>query len=208
MRPTAVSGGCRGQGGFTLLEVIVALVVLGFLMVGLTQGVRAGLSLRHAQVHRLDQTADLDAAMRILRSLLSQLPVNAAGDRLLTASDGSGFKGEADRVSFVGNLPTGLGTTRLAEMTLAVENGRLVLSWRPHHHEQLLGPPPPLVRTVLLSGVERFQLAYWGSPNNSGTASWHATWEAGDAPLLIRVKLEFAKHDPRHWPALIAASHF
>ena len=33
------------QSGFTLLELLVALVVLGLLVVGLTQGVRAGLTM-------------------------------------------------------------------------------------------------------------------------------------------------------------------
>jgi general secretion pathway protein J len=190
------------------LEVIVALVVLGFLMVGLAQGVRAGLSLRQAQMHRLGDTADLDAAMRVLRSILTRLPVNPAGDRLLTASDGTAFRGEADRITLIGDLPTGVGTTRRAEMTLAVENGQLVLSWRPHYHERRLGAAPPLTRTVLLDGVKRLQLAYWGSPNNNGTATWLSRWESAEAPQLIRVRIEFAKHDPRQWPALIAAAHF
>ena len=41
------------QTGFTLLEMLVVLVVLGFLMVGLTQGVRAGLALWDAQSRRV-----------------------------------------------------------------------------------------------------------------------------------------------------------
>lgn len=33
------------QGGFTLLEMLVVVTVLGFLIIGLTQGVRTGLTL-------------------------------------------------------------------------------------------------------------------------------------------------------------------
>jgi len=51
--------------------MLVALVVLGFLMIGLTQGVRAGLALWDAQTRRVGETAELDATARTLRRLLS-----------------------------------------------------------------------------------------------------------------------------------------
>src|SRR5258708_35863715 len=91
----------RNQSGFTLLEVLVALIVLGLLIVGLTQGVRAGLALRDAHTHRIAVSADLDISMRLLRRVFSWLPVNAGGDQLLPTADGTAFKGEPDRVSFV-----------------------------------------------------------------------------------------------------------
>ena len=50
------------QSGFTLLELLVALVVLGFLMVGLTQGVRTGLAMWGAQTRRLGETGELVTA--------------------------------------------------------------------------------------------------------------------------------------------------
>ena len=56
---------CGRQSGFTLLEMLVVLVVLGFLMVGLTQGVRAGLTMWGAQTRRVGETADLDAGARV-----------------------------------------------------------------------------------------------------------------------------------------------
>lgn len=196
------------QAGFTLLEMLVALIVLGFLMVGLNEGVRAGLTLRHAQIHRLGNTADLDATMRLLRGLLSHLPLDATGERLLTDSAGFAFRGEAGRVSFVGDLPTGIGVTRRADITLSVEKGSLVLGWRPHRHARPVGPPQPLTRTVLLDGVKHLDLAYWGAPANPGQQpGWQARWESPQAPMLIRVRLEFARSDPRRWPDLIAAAH-
>jgi prepilin-type N-terminal cleavage/methylation domain-containing protein len=57
------------QGGFTLLEMLVVVAVLGFLMIGLTQGVRTGLTLWEAQSRRMGETAELDAAARVLRAL-------------------------------------------------------------------------------------------------------------------------------------------
>lgn len=194
------------ESGFTLLETLVALVVLGFLMVGLAEGVRAGLAIRHAESRRVDQTAELDSAMRVLRGALTRLPVVPSGNRLIATEEGLGIAGEADRVSFVGRLPTGLGTDRLADMTLYRDGDRLVLAWRPHRHERPLRAPPAPTRTVLLGGIERLDLAYWGSPKGGPAAGWKARWEGTEAPELIRIRLGFAKHDRRRWPDLIVAS--
>jgi general secretion pathway protein J len=192
-------------GGFTLLEVLVAMVVLAFLMVGLAEGVRTGLALRHAQTRRLGATAELDASMRLLRNVLTRLPVIPGSNRLIESETGVGIKGEPDRLSFVGDLPSGVGTTRLADITLYVDKKELILAWRPHHHERPLATLPALTRTVLLYGVERLELAYWGAPAGQLPA-WQARWKAQAAPDLIRVRLVFAKHDPRRWPELITSS--
>ncbi len=191
--------------GFTLIEVLVALVVLGLLMVGLAQGIRAGIALRQAQSHRLKEIADLDSTMRALRLLLSNLPTQPQGTRLIASEDGKLFVGEADRVSFVGELPSGLGLTRRADMTLRLSERRLVLSWRPHRHERPLTTLPPPTETELLAGVNRLELAYWGSPGKGRPAAWQTQWESPVAPELVRLRLAFAEGNPRRWPDLIVA---
>jgi general secretion pathway protein J len=192
------------QSGFTLLEILVALVVLGFLMVGLTQGVRAGLTMWGAQTRRVGETADLDAGARVLRRLLSGISLPSAGG-FLVASSTEKFEALPDSLTFVGNLPTGFGTTRRADITLELHEGRLVLRWTPRRHELSIAPPPEPIETELIRGVERFDLAYWGSPSPGEPAGWQSRWDRRDIPELIRVRLGFATGDRRRWPDLIAA---
>jgi len=192
------------QSGFTLLEILVALVVLGFLMVGLTQGVRAGLTMWGAQTRRVGETADLDASARVLRRLLSGISLPAAGG-VLGASSTEKFEALPESLTFVGDLPTGFGTTRRADITLELHEGRLVLRWTPRRHELSIAPPPEPIETELIRGVERFDLAYWGSPSPSESAGWQSRWDRRDIPELIRVRLGFAKGDRRRWPDLMAA---
>jgi general secretion pathway protein J len=192
------------QAGFTLLEIVVALVVLGFLFVGLTEGTRTGFALWNSQTRRVGKTEELDATARTLRSLLSGIPIlPAAADA--PSPQAIAITGDADRLAFVGDLPTGLGATRQADITLELRGGRLVLSWAPHRHEQVGAPPGTPAETELIRGVERLELAYLGVASAGQMPGWHAEWAGPGLPLLIRVRLRFAKDDGRRWPDLIAA---
>ncbi len=103
MRRTANRYALGRQAGFTLLEMLVALVVLGFLMIGLTQGVRAGLALWDAQTRRVGETAELDATARTLRRLLSGIaPAPSAGFASVAASNPE-LKGSTESLAFVGD---------------------------------------------------------------------------------------------------------
>jgi general secretion pathway protein J len=193
----------RRSGGFTLLETLVALVVLGLLVVGLTNGVRTGLALWNAQSRRLGEAADLDAAERTLRHLLSSIPTSPGGD---TAAGSLAFDGRSDRLAFVGDLPTGLGTTQLANIDLELKGRRLILSWTPHRHEISSAPPPKPIETEIVGGVKRLELAYWGSTDPDQPAVWQSQWQGPQLPDLVRVRVVFAAGDRRHWPDLVVAS--
>ena len=193
------------QSGFTLLELLVALIVLGLLVVGLTQGVRAGLTMWGAQTRRIGETGELDAGARALRVLLAGISVPPAGVVGRGATGTTKLEGRSDSLAFVGDLPTGLGTTRRTNITLELVQERLVLRWTPHRHELTTAPAPEPIETELIRGVAHLDFAYWGSPSADQPASWQAQWDGFNIPELIRVRLAFGKGDRRRWPDLIAA---
>ena len=193
------------QSGFTLLELLVALTVLGFLVVALNQGVRTGLEFWGVQNRQIARTAELDTTARVLRALLSGIPILPSA----TANPGGptvapSFAGKADELTFVGDLPNGLGGSQLADIKLTLHGQRLVLVWSPHRHE-LAGAKPAATETALMSGVDRLQLAYWGPPSPGAPERWLAEWDGPPLPKLIRVRLILVKGDNRPWPDLIAA---
>jgi len=179
-------------------------VVLGLLVVGLTQGVRAGLALWGAQQRRLGETAELDDSARILRTLLTGIAASPSNG-VVAGATAEAIKGDSDHLTFVGDLPTGLGTTRRADITIVLRGRRLVLSWTPHPHQISLAPPPAATETELIAGVVHVVFSYWGASAPDQPAAWQTQWDGPAVPELIRIRLVFAKGDRRRWPDLIVA---
>ncbi len=184
----------RDEAGFTLLEIIVALVVLGVLLATLSQGVRFGF----AAVGRQDQTLrtgeSLQAADRTLRRLIEQLDPG-------TERDGSKLRGRTSGAVFTSNLPIGRdGTPAPADISLMVDrDGRLILSWLPHRHaERLQASPAPHV-SVLLEKVAALHLSYW----SDGNRRWSRDWNESTLPDLVRIGVDFPSGDPRRWSDVV-----
>lgn len=196
----------RHESGFTLLEILVAITVLALLIVGLNQGVRSGFAFWSMQTRRSGETAELDTTARLLRGLFTDVPVQATGGSAAGAAPVAiGFEGGADRLDLVGDLPTGFGDSRRADIKLSLRDGRVVLAWTPHRHEQTAGASPQPAEIELMRGVQALEFAYWGDPTGAGRAAWIAQWDGPALPQLIRVRLRFAKGDGRRWPDLVAA---
>jgi len=193
------------QSGFTLLETLVAVTVLALLMLGLTQGVRSGFSLWAAQTRRSAETAELDATARVLRGLLTAIPITAAAAPGRGTAASIGFEGRADRLAFIGDLPTGFGDSRRADIAIALRGGRVVLAWTPHRHEASIGVAAIPAEVELIRGVENLEFAYWGDPAGGSAAAWVVQWDGPALPQLIRIRLGFGKGDGRHWPDLVTA---
>ena len=189
----------RRAAGFTLLELLVALVVLGFLMVGLSQGVRFGLKAWDTETRLVNERADMDGVERVLRELIAQADPGEYNDP-------SAFRGEERTMSFASRLPmTAAGLpTRDVDVGLGVDaRRRLVLRFVPHPHAERLVPAAPPAEEALLDGIDHIELQYLRWPEQGG--GWVSTWTASTLPVLVRLKLVFPPGDPRHWPEIVAA---
>ncbi len=172
------------DAGFTLLEILVALVVLGFLVAGLTQGTRFGLRALDRQAARAATAGDLDAVDRVLRRLIEATDPGNAREPPVFEGDSRSLR----LVTDLGAAAAALGDTA-ADARLSVEGGRLVLLWTPWRHVAPLAPPPPPRRAVLLDGVAALDLAYWGAAEDGAAPSWQPEWSRPALPGLVRLRL-------------------
>ena len=187
----------RKSNGFTLLEVLVSLVVLGMILAGLEQGLHFGLTASKRSDSNIRRAADLEATDRVLRNLLGHVDL---GDNASDADQG--FKGTSDSLSFPGLLPSGVTNESHAEMTLLVDDRhRLVLRWRLAPH--VLAPEPaPTAATEILDHVDHVEFSYGSAGLDNG---WKSTWSATTPPKLVRVMIILTQDRSTPWPALIIA---
>ena len=189
------------QAGFTLIEILIALAVLGLVLAGLTEGTRYGLHAWDRQVRLIESRDQLDSADRTLRRLIAAMNVG-----WMPAF--SRFSGDAEHFEFTTELPRALAQiTRRADVMLAVDGDhRLILRWREHLHETRFNGPPPYQQAELLSGVKQIDFSYWRPADPQGNpAGWRKQWTDPTPPPLVKIHLDFVEGDPRHWPDIMAA---
>lgn len=196
-----------GTSGFTLVELLVALTLLGLLMVALFGGLRLGARAWEVSGERLDDTSRLQVIHEFLRTRLSQAyPLEITGR---TNEPRLAFRGRSDAVSFVTVLPEHLGAG-LHRLTLQLvereDRQHLALFWsRFAATDGADGNEPRAGERLLLHDVAGLELGYFGAFAPRAPPAWYESWH--DAPLrlprLIRVRVIFAPGDRRSWPDLI-----
>ena len=179
--------------GFTLIEVIVALVVLGFVLAGLGQATRFGMSAWSLETRLADNAASLERMDRVLRQMIEQASApESADDKPLV--------GEEHRLTLLTLLPNQPQTRPVRHAQVAVgvnDRHRLVLRWRIQANATALGPPAPMQEVVLADGVERIDLAYKQAASDGG--KWSKKWTESNLPALVQI--HFVLANGRHrWP--------
>jgi general secretion pathway protein J len=199
---------CRpasAERGFTLLEILVAVTLLGLLMATLLGGVRLGVRAWETSGSRLEDNARLAAVQDFLRERLTQARQSEVSAAAIET--GPAFRGERDRLSFVTLMPEHLGAGfkhMILTLTKADNGADLIVEWWPAD----LGDDPDAVRDavrsrVLLPRVAELRLAYFGQVEATHHPTWSEVWDQPVLPLLVRVQLRFPDRDVRTWTDLI-----
>jgi len=191
----------RKAAGFTLVEILVAITLLGLLMAALFGGVQLGVRAWESSEERLDESSRLTTVHGFLRERLAQAYLL---EELAPRADG--FAGEPDRLSFVTLMPEHLGggfQRMVLAVTAAAEGSDLAVTWWPAELDDAALDPDDLRSRALLADVAELRLAYFGSVGRDQPAAWHEVWAQPVLPQLVRVQLRFPDQDVRSWPDLI-----
>jgi len=185
--------------GFTLLEMIVALVVLGFVLAGLAQATRFGISAWGLETRMADNAASLERMDRVLRRLIQQ---TSAPD----AADDKPFTGQEHRMVFMTLLPDEPQAQpyRRAQVSVGVnDHHQLVLRWQPHPTAMLLSSEAAMREVVLADGMERIDLAYRQAAGDGG--KWSKSWGESTLPSIVQIHFVLSSGHHR-WPDMQVAT--
>lgn len=193
-RPRLPSTGQRvGRGrssGFTLMETLIALVLLGVMFTILLSGLRLGASSWDAAQNRVEESTEWAIAARFLQR---QIGYARQVERFDPPADepALAFRGASDEVAFVAPLPAHLGGGGLSWIHLYVERGSGLMLRHGLFHPDTAGPDGPHDPETrrLLEEVEALRVRYYGrTPDTEGYA-WHDTWSADELPYLVALTL-------------------
>ncbi len=186
------------RNGFTLVEALVSLLVLGLFSMLVMEGVGSGRAIAQAIEGRARAGETLQAAQSLLRSRLSQMaPVVVFGGSRPEVE----FTGEATQIDFIAppadaDRPAALVSQRL----WLTGSGDLVLGRKDAFADDI---DEPYRRDVILRDVTRLEIDYYGR-NFRGDIGWHDRWAArSELPRLIRVRLQRRDEPAGNWPDLI-----
>jgi general secretion pathway protein J len=205
-----MSGSLRrrsSSAGFTLLELLIAITLLGLLTAAMFGGLRFGARAWERSEERLDDSARLHVVQNFLRDRLAQAYPLSADDE--TGPLRLAFEGDGDTLRFVTLMPEHLGTG-FAEFVLAVtdQSGErdLIVRWRrfdyPAGTSGSIEEEPQI--KILLDRIEALEFAYYGALGRGERPTWQEQWLGAQAlPGLVRVRVIFPQEDHRHWPDLI-----
>lgn len=198
----------RGVRGFTLLELMIGLALLGLIVTLIF----AGLQLTLRGWDEAVATGERSNRIRLVQALLTRELEAVYPYRWKTGADMNiAFIGAGDSLRFVSSTPprSGQGGLNLVELAFArsAQGVRLLMRRQiPEREQRDFDRLEEEDSMVLLGDLDGATFEYYGSDTLAGRPSWRDSWEdLQRLPRLVRVSLR-PKGYPA-WPDVVVALH-
>jgi general secretion pathway protein J len=193
------------QRGFTLIEVMLAILLLAVLLAAAFGGIRSAVKGMHIGENLMDRTNRLRVAQEFIRHQLSRtLPLpfgqeHGTGKNLM-------FEGKHDLMRFVAPMPGYLSNGGAYVQTLELtntRNGKQLL----FNHWMLNGFDVDKLRhgdsepVVLMDQVDSGKFEYRKLDDQGELEDWSDDWDDPSiTPVMIRIELKMRKEALVGWP--------
>jgi prepilin-type N-terminal cleavage/methylation domain-containing protein len=175
------------EGGFSLIEMLIATTLFGFLSTMMVGGLHLGTRVMESGAKRIESNSRVNAGYDFLRREIAQAQPLA-------------FDGRPDRLTFVSFASPHRPTGGYQQITLRPERGRLVATWRPYDRD---GGAGGSARDSLLLDDVAVEFTYFGVIEGEGAPRWHREWRGQAPPSLVGIAV--FRGDGRMAPGLMVA---
>jgi len=186
----------RTESGFTLLEVLVSLIVVGIISVALAHSIKFGINADDMEARLIHRSQEMERLDRIIRELIEHAsPPVSNEDRP--------FSGEEHRLFFTTELPDEPEDKPVRRVKVAIgvnDQLSLVVRWQPSPHAVPLSGPPEPSEILIATGLARVDISYRHIASEGG--NWDASWDQSSLPALVRLHF-VSKQTAKKWPDII-----
>jgi len=201
--------GSKHHSGFTLIEMLIAMTLLGIMVVLLFGSLKIAAESWNAGENKIVEVNRKAVVyqffkrhlttIRPLSMPMQQTSQQNAGEDLGTGEQA--FLGQSQAIRFVAALPVASARKglQLFEITAdPAEPSTIMVALSPY----LQAEPGEPDREVLLEHVKTFAFAYFGKKEEDGEAGWLDDWTGTDRlPQLIKVGISL--DDGSYWPDMV-----
>jgi len=193
------------EGGFTLVELLVAFALFAMISVLLAGGLRFGVRAWEAGRARAEPTEEVGIAQNLLRREIAEAALPRDENDMAHA-----FTGGPDSIAFSAPLPAAAaaGESYAFQLQAVGSGGRadLALAWRP---AAVPADARDASSAILLENIAGIELAYFGAAVSGKAPIWSSRWSGtAGLPELVRVRVIFPAGDRRLWPDLFVAPRY
>jgi len=196
--------------GFTLLELLLALLLLSMLMVGAWTSIHSATRAVDSGEKLIDRTNKLRVAQEFLRRELSQSQALVI-EQEPTTGETILFEGDAETLRFVAPMPgyLGRGGPYVQQLSFERHEGDLRLLFRHAMHNGYKADEEPLEDpdlepVVLLERIRDARFEYRALDDAGKLDDWTDEWDKkGRLPLLVRISVEFEEDANLVWPEMV-----
>jgi len=187
----------RRERGFTLIEIVVAMVLLATTMLLLYSGMSFSLRAWDAGDVNGRRTAERRLGENFLRRELSEMfPMRWKDATQLKMA----FEGGAAQLKFVSARPAGLQMGGLSLVAVSVEEDRekhtrdlVMYRAMPDDEAKDFGPLARGERHLLVPGIDQVAFSYFGAENEFTEPKWLDSWDyPSRIPEMVRVRMRLA----------------
>ncbi len=200
------------RNGFTLIEMLIAMTLLGIMVVLLFSSLRIAAESWEAGESKMAAVNQKAVVYQFFKRHLTSIRPVSVLDYDDNAEPGAGqpvFEGLAHDLQFVAALPASSARKGLQQFNInldPVQPDRLVVRLTPYRQtesaqitDQTVDPP-----VVLLENIATLKFSYFGNGGADGEPGWQEVW-ANSEELPRLIKISIALNDGSYWPEMVVA---